>query len=107
MTMSRARRRRVVRVFEELVDGGTTVSRLAHQLGVSSRSVHRDLAELRAAGVPIVGTIGVGIRCAHRTRVEYSRSYPKCSLDRAQWTKGPGSDIKVRWPACERWEAKR
>lgn len=45
--------------------------------------------------------------CAHRRVMQWSRSYSKCVLDRAKWTKGPGSDIKVRWPACERWEGKR
>lgn len=63
MTSPSARQRRVERVFEELVEAGgsVTVTQIAARLAVSPRSVHRDLAELRSLGVPIVGTIGVGI----------------------------------------------
>jgi hypothetical protein len=44
--------------------------------------------------------------CAHCTAVEFNRTYHKCALMRASWTKGPGSDLRKKWPACERWQAK-
>ena len=30
-----------------------------------------------------------------------ARRYTKCYRDRADWTRGPGSDIRQRWPACD------
>ena len=36
-----------------------------------------------------------------------TRCYPKCELRRSSWTGGPGSDIRKRDPACERWSAKQ
>ncbi len=46
--------------------------------------------------------------CAHATaRNERSEStFWKCGLMRKAWTSGPGTDIRLKWPACERWEAK-
>lgn len=35
-----------------------------------------------------------------------ARVHPKCELTRANWTHGPGSDIRKSDPACQRWEAK-
>jgi hypothetical protein len=43
--------------------------------------------------------------CAHSERVcGGQRSYYKCGLMRRAWTHGPGSDIKLKTPACGRWE---
>lgn len=43
--------------------------------------------------------------CAHSYRRESgAKAYRKCDLVRA--TKGPGSDILLRSPACSRWEPK-
>lgn len=42
--------------------------------------------------------------CAHCYAVRYSKKYYKCDL--VKETRGPGSDIKLKWPACARWEAK-
>ena len=44
--------------------------------------------------------------CAHKTTRQWAGSYQKCALMQAHWTRGPGSDILVRSPACKRWEAK-
>jgi len=49
----------------ELVDhlrgtDSTTVERLASELDVTSRTIHRDLAALRARGMPITGEAGPG-----------------------------------------------
>jgi hypothetical protein len=45
--------------------------------------------------------------CAHLTRRHVSRDYPKCALMRAQWTKGKGTDVKTRSPACREWAKKQ
>ena len=42
--------------------------------------------------------------CAHHTTRHWSKTYHKCALIKP--TKGPGSDIRVRSPACARWTAK-
>lgn len=45
--------------------------------------------------------------CAHCVRNEtYNRTFTKCGRDRSNWTRGPGSDIRQKWPACSRWEPK-
>lgn len=41
--------------------------------------------------------------CAHHYVRQLAGRYHKCDLIRA--TGGPASDIRVRWPACEHWEA--
>lgn len=42
--------------------------------------------------------------CAHLVRRRFSKVYLKCGLMKAQWTGGPGSDVKARDPACKKWE---
>ena len=45
--------------------------------------------------------------CQHATCVPaYSKNYWKCGLLRASWTKGLGSDIRLKAAACRHWEAK-
>jgi hypothetical protein len=44
--------------------------------------------------------------CRHAVEHRYNRTFWKCNLMRANWTKGPGTDIRKSWPACHRWEAK-
>lgn len=42
--------------------------------------------------------------CAHfRRAVWHDRTYFKCA--KAGITRGKATDIRARWPACERWEA--
>lgn len=44
--------------------------------------------------------------CAHSGwRGGVAGRYFKCALMRATWTGGKGSDIKMRSPACSKWEA--
>ncbi len=43
--------------------------------------------------------------CRHLFRNQLARTYLKCSLMRALWTGGGGSDIKARAPACSKWES--
>ena len=53
---------RASRLLEELLrlqrDGPTTAAALAGELGVSTRTVYRDVAALRAAGVPVLTEVG-------------------------------------------------
>lgn len=42
--------------------------------------------------------------CAHAVAREFGRRYWKCALVPA--TKGPGTDIRLKTPACKKWEAK-
>lgn len=42
--------------------------------------------------------------CKHSYCVEYAKRYHKCRLVKA--TGGPGTDIRLKWAACSRWEAK-
>lgn len=58
------------------------------------------------AGHPGAGPPGETCRtCAHYRSVGGgSRTYPKCNLIRHRWTGGPGTDIKAKTPACEKWE---
>lgn len=44
----------------------TTAAWLASRLGVSVRTVYRDVADLSASGVPVVGEAGVGYALARR-----------------------------------------
>lgn len=41
--------------------------------------------------------------CQHDVRLG---KYHKCVLCKPNWTHGPGSDIKMKSPACAKWEKK-
>jgi hypothetical protein len=42
--------------------------------------------------------------CKHYCRVHYhDKVYLKCGLMRAEWSHGPGTDIKASYPACKEW----
>ncbi|WP_155640639.1 hypothetical protein [Burkholderia pseudomultivorans] len=43
--------------------------------------------------------------CAHKRSTEghTAKVYWKCNLMQHAWTGGPGSDIRMRSPACSRW----
>lgn len=42
--------------------------------------------------------------CAHHVVKRMAKKYHKCELSRAKWTGGTASDIRVRSPACIRWQ---
>jgi hypothetical protein len=46
--------------------------------------------------------------CQHLYRVgtRSGKSFPKCLLNRAKWTHGGATDVRVRWAACSKWEAR-
>lgn len=60
------------------------------------------------AAWPGTGPAGETCRsCAHyRSHQSGVRTHPKCFLARAAWTRGPGSDIRAKDPACEKWTIK-
>ena len=72
----------------------------------------RVMASLKAkktghAWKPGTGTEGETCKsCKHLVRRTFAKTYLKCGLMKAQWTGGPGSDVKARDPACKKWEPK-
>lgn len=42
--------------------------------------------------------------CVHATSRTFAKTYWKCGLVKA--TGGPATDIRLKWAACSRWEAK-
>lgn len=50
------------------------------------------------------GTGPEGETCGSCKHIARFRKYRKCSLARAVWTGGPGSDILARAAACSKWE---
>ena len=63
---------RGARVVELRVFGGLSVSEAAHLLGVSKRTVYRDIRDLERSGVPIRGEAGVGYRLERGFEVIYT-----------------------------------
>lgn len=43
--------------------------------------------------------------CQHIARRRMAGVYLKCELTRAAWTRGAGTDIRARSPACSKWES--
>jgi hypothetical protein len=60
------------------------------------------------AAQPGTGPQGETCRtCAHRLHDEHhDKVYQKCGLMRHLWTRGPGTDIRAKDPACRYWKAK-
>lgn len=57
------------------------------------------------AALPGTGPAGETCRtCNNLSGKRMSRRYYKCELTKGQWTGGPGTDVKVRSPACSKWE---
>lgn len=42
--------------------------------------------------------------CRHATRISYSNSFYKCGLAQNKWTHGRGTDIRLKDPACAKYE---
>jgi hypothetical protein len=45
--------------------------------------------------------------CDHLARVEHSRDYLKCGLNRHNWTGGRKTDVRAGDAACSKWSAKK
>lgn len=42
--------------------------------------------------------------CAHARCIKFAKTYHKCALVKP--TAGPGTDIRLKWAACARWQKK-
>jgi hypothetical protein len=57
-------------------------------------------------GIPGTGPAGeTCATCKHHYRKQMASVYHKCLLAKHLWTGGTKSDIRVRTPACNRWES--
>jgi hypothetical protein len=45
--------------------------------------------------------------CEHAVGKRMASTYYKCELRRSTWTGGAGTDIKLKDPACSKWEKTR
>jgi hypothetical protein len=57
------------------------------------------------AWTPGTGPVGETCKtCEHAVGAgQTARTYYKCALMRHHWTAGPGTDIRLRSPACKYW----
>lgn len=63
----------------------------------------KKLSTGRASALP--GPEGMTCRdCEHACYVQHAKRYYKCALRKSQWTGGAGTDIRLRDPACSRFE---
>lgn len=74
----------------------------------TARNEQRIAEGLHPFGWPLREPVGEETckTCQHARRVEHHDSvYWKCYF--TVWTHGAGTDLRLKWPACERWETKR
>ena len=45
--------------------------------------------------------------CVHSGYVQYASRFYKCGLNRANWTNGKGTDIRLKDAACNFYEAEK
>lgn len=70
-----------------------------------ARKKRRDTPAAGYAALPGTGPAGETCgTCRHLYRRRFSKTYLKCELMKPYWTKGTGSDIRAKAPACRRWE---
>jgi hypothetical protein len=50
------------------------------------------------------GTGPAGETCATCKHAVRAKGYAKCGLNRPRWTGGIKTDIRLRTPACSKWE---
>jgi len=78
------------------------------KLGTARRRNADPLIDSHPDGNPCVRYFGAGPEgvtcegCVHLFGVQYSRVYYKCDL--RPISGGPGTDHRVRWPACAKYE---
>lgn len=44
--------------------------------------------------------------CKHLFSFTMAKTYYKCLLVKHHWTHGSGTDVKVKTPACDKWETR-
>lgn len=68
---------------------------------IATYTKHRESVDRAHPAPPGSGPAGKTCRtCRHRVVVEFAKRYHKCGRNRANWTAGNGTDIKVRDAAC-------
>jgi len=95
---------------EDYTINGVRVERIDH-MSATERQTHLRRVQIANGIHPMGGalrkpageTCGSCNHCVTVTEF-YPKRFHKCALTRRSWTRGPGSDIRKRWPACERWE---
>ena len=60
----------------------------------------------RSGDGPPGETCGSCTHCFRRVRPS-KKVFLKCALTAPYWTRGEGTDIKARWPACDMWSPLR
>jgi hypothetical protein len=78
--------------------GPVAPARIPHQ----ARRRYYQAAGLHPTGAPLGPAGRTCGECAHHWVRRYDKAYHKCEL--VGDTAGPATDIRVRWPACARWE---
>ena len=74
-------------------------------LGAFKRKGKRDESARGYASRPGSGPAEESCKtCKHLCRISYAKTYLKCGLVKHAWTRGPGSDIRAKSPACQLWE---
>ena len=64
-------------------------------------------AKIRRSGyASIPGTGPAGESCGTCRHMATNSKWCKCELMRPRWTRGYGTDVLKKSPACSRWEAK-
>lgn len=79
---------------------------LAEHVAMSSKAKRKPTVRRGYAMPPGTGPAGETCgSCGHLRRTLNAKTYLKCGLMTAKWTKGPGSDVRAKSPACKKWEA--
>lgn len=77
----------------------------------TQRPSRHPLVQTHPTGNPCVAVFGAGpegarcATCTHLFAFEYSRVYYKCGL--RPNTNGPGTDHRLRWPACAKYQQRQ
>lgn len=83
--------------------------KLSPQALAEAKRVLQAQAKRQASGyaaMPGTGPAGETCKsCRHRVARQYAKAYWKCRLMAAAWTHGRSTDIRLKSPACRRWEA--
>jgi hypothetical protein len=76
-------------------------------IGAFKRKHGRPTEAAGYAAAPGTGPEGETCKtCKHIHANQMAKTYYKCALMRHKWTGGPKTDIRVKSPACVRWERK-
>ena len=69
---------------------------------VKLQKPYRGLYAAQPGTGPVGETCG---SCRHKRRMSMANTWHKCELVQFGWTGGEATDIRLRTPACSKWEA--